>query len=172
MSDSHTGVKLRQIKSKIYASFANFAATLGYSEVHGKIIAALFTAGRPMSLQELAKETNYSLSSISTSVDFLEFIDVVSKERRSGERRVYVRFEEKNLLEGLRKAVVLRVNKSLEKALREFNSYKNELKRLGDGPERARVLKTLEVLETEMLRLQEYVKLLGSIKPPESVKDA
>ena len=42
---------------KIHSTFAAVATSLGYSEVHGRIIAALLVNQEPLSLQELSEKT-------------------------------------------------------------------------------------------------------------------
>ena len=64
-------------EKEIYSLFSSVTSALGYSEVHGRIIAALLVAKRPLSLDELSKKIGYSTSSVSLSLDFLELLDVI-----------------------------------------------------------------------------------------------
>ncbi len=69
----------QNIEEHIYSTFASIASAIGYSEVHGRIIAALLVSDRPLSLEELSKKTNYSLAAISLSLDLLEIIGMIKK---------------------------------------------------------------------------------------------
>jgi DNA-binding transcriptional regulator GbsR (MarR family) len=80
-----------EINKKIFATFASVASSLGFSEVHGTIIAAVLVANKPLSLQEIVKRTGYSLSSVSISIDLLELVGIVRKIRNLGDRKIYVR---------------------------------------------------------------------------------
>ena len=55
------------IQNKIYSTFASVASSIGYSPLHGKIIGVLLVKNRPISLQDLAKETGYSPSMLSSA---------------------------------------------------------------------------------------------------------
>jgi DNA-binding transcriptional regulator GbsR (MarR family) len=161
-----TGASAPEIKQRLYASFANVAALMGYSEVHGRIIAALTAAGGPMSLGDLAKETGYSLSSISTSLDLLEVLGMVRRVKVAGDRRVYVALDG-DLLEGLKRAIVMKGQKGVENAFKEFQSFEAALASLPpDDADREKVANILATLRGELERLQLYLDLLGGIGLP------
>ena len=153
------------IKDKLYSSFANVAALMGYSEVHGRIIAALTAANSPVSLGDLAKETGYSLSSISTSLDLLEVLGMVRKVKVSGDRRVYVQLDG-DLLEGMKRAIVMKGQKGVENAFKEFTHYEAALASLPEGEERDKIANVVTVLRSELERLQLYLDLLSGIQLP------
>ncbi|HVL87591.1 MAG TPA: MarR family transcriptional regulator [Candidatus Thermoplasmatota archaeon] len=155
-----------EIKKHLYSSFSNVAALMGYSEVHGRIIAALTANARPMSLAELAKETGYSASSISTSLDLLEVLAMITKVKKTGDRKLYVRLDG-DLLEGLKRAIVAKGRKSLGSALNEFRQYEEAIQSLPrDDPERAKVENILHTLRGELEVLTQYLELLGEIQLP------
>jgi DNA-binding transcriptional regulator GbsR (MarR family) len=153
------------IKQRLYSSFANVAALMGYSEVHGRIIAALTAGGEPMALARLAKETGYSLSSISTSLDLLEVLGMVRKVKVPGDRRVYVQLEG-DLLEGLKRAVVMKGKKGVTNAFTEFTQFEAALDSLPDDEDRAKVANILAKLRGELELLEAYLDLLGGIQLP------
>jgi DNA-binding transcriptional regulator GbsR (MarR family) len=153
---------VKEIEREIYSIFADIASTIGYSEIHGRIIAALLVSGGKSSLQELAKQTGYSISTISLSLDLLEFFGMIKKVKKAGDRKLYVELQG-DLLGGLKKAFLTRLRKSIENSLLRFEEYKKELKKMKDS-EKKRVLKTLDVLEKEIKRLRKYLDLLSRIK--------
>lgn len=157
--------EVKEIKEKIYSTFSDIASSLGYSKVHGRIIAALFALNKPVSLQKLAKETGYSTSSISISLDFLEVLEMVSRVKKSGDRKLYVKLEG-NLLESLKKAVIFKTKRNIKSSLEEFEEYKQKLENK-EGGEGKEVLKTLKVLEDEIKKLDEYIEMLSEIEIPE-----
>lgn len=154
---------VKEIKHDLYSSFASIASLIGYSEVHGRIIAALTAGTEPLSLQELAKETGYSSSSISTSLDLLEVLGMISKIKKPGDRKLYVRLEG-DLLEGLRKAILLRAQRGISSTLTEFESYERELGNLDDGEDKKKVENILVTLRGEIKRLEEYMDILEGIE--------
>ena len=74
--------RIDEIKKKIYSSFSNTASSIGYDEIHGRIIAALILNDSEMSLQKLSEETGYSSSSISLSLDLLEVLGIIKKVKK------------------------------------------------------------------------------------------
>ena len=138
---------------KIHSTFAAVASSLGYSEVHGRIISALLVAGKPMSMEELTQQTNYSPASISLSLDLLEIIGIIKKSRLG--KKLYARIEG-DLIEGLRNAMMLKLQKEIKSTLGELGALK------GDAKSRKAVL----VVEKEVRRLQDYIQRLSEVPVP------
>ena len=154
----------KQLERQILDNFAAVAETIGYSPLHGKIIGVLLIKDKPISLNELAKETGYSASMISLSLDFLEVMEVVKKVKKTGDRKLYVKLNG-DLLNILKKAIVTRVKKTLSESLVEFGEDRSRLDDL-NPEERKRIKKTLDTLETEIKRLDYYVNMLTQIELP------
>lgn len=153
-----------EIKQKIFSTFGEVASSIGYSALHGQIIAALLVKGKPISLQELARETGYSDSMISLSLDLLEIVGVIRKFRKPSDRQLYIELSG-DLLESLKKAIVMKVEKSVTNSLREFEESKKKLQKIKD-PEKERLLKTIEILEKQIKRLENYINFLSRMKLP------
>ena len=142
-------------EKEIYSLFSNVASSLGYSGVHGRIIAVLLVAGKPLSLDELRKRIGYSASSVSLSLDFLEMLGVVRRLKKPTDKKLYIELQG-DLLECLRKAVLFKAQKAIDSTLTEFEKYKIR----GDEKE------TIKILEKEITRLQKYISLLSKVKLP------
>jgi DNA-binding transcriptional regulator GbsR (MarR family) len=158
MSDGH------KLEEQIFSIFSELASTLGYSPIHGKIIGALLVEGKPLSLQDLARKTRYSLGMISLSLDLLEVLGVIKKIKKSGDRRLYVRLDG-DLLEILKNAVIIKVKHGIDDSLRDLAENKRQVAKLR-GEERRNLSNTIRVLEKEIKRLEHYVNLLSGIKLP------
>ncbi len=152
------------LEEKIYSTFAEVASSIGYSPLHGRIIAALLVNRRELSLQGLARETGYSASMISLSLDLLEILGVVKKVKKTGDRNLYISLQG-DLLEALKNAIVLRVKKSIDFTLQDFSKSRAQTGNL-TPPEKKRVEETIGILEREIKRLDRYVSLLSGIKLP------
>jgi len=150
----------REIENKILSLFSRITSSLGYSQVHGKIIGILMIEGKPLSLQEISKRTRYSLGSISLSLDLLEFFGIIKKFKKSGERKVFVKLTG-DLLIGLKNAIILKIEKNAEDVINELEYYKKKVKD-------KKTLKAIKVLEKETKRLKKYVEKISSIKIPNS----
>jgi len=142
-------------EERIHSTFAAVAASLGYSEVHGRIISALMVAGKPLCLDDLTKQTKYSPASISLSLDLLEIIGIVKKLKDRGDRKLYARLEG-DLIEGLRSAMILKLQKEISHTLGELATQKTD----------AKSKNAVNILEKEIRRLQEYVQRLSEVEVP------
>lgn len=154
-------MKARDIEKGIYSTFADIASAIGYSEIHGRIIAALLVSERKLSLQDMAKKTGYSPSTISLSLDLLEILGMIKKIKRVGDRKLYIELQG-DLLGGLKKAFLMRIQKSIADNLAQFELYKKDLKKIKDHKKK-RVLKTLDILEREVKKVGSYINLLSKI---------
>ncbi|MDD5163136.1 MAG: hypothetical protein PHD95_02930 [Candidatus ainarchaeum sp.] len=157
--------KVAEIEKQIFSSFAAVAKTIGYSDLHGKIIAALTVENKPVSLQELAKKLGYSPAMLSLSIDFLEVLGVVKRIKKTGDRQLYVTFQG-NLLDCLRKAILFKADQSISESMIAFEQQKKDLQQINDSPEKGKVLRALNILQKEINRLQKYLKILSKIKLP------
>ncbi len=153
-----------EIYSKILSTFAEVASSIGYSPLHGKIIGVLLIKNKPVSLQELAKATGYSTSMLSLSLDFLEILEVVKKVKKEADRKLYVSLAG-DLLECLKRAITIKIEKSIQSSLSEFETSKKELAKLSPK-EKAEIVNSLEILESQIKRLNRYVSLLSQIRLP------
>jgi DNA-binding transcriptional regulator GbsR (MarR family) len=153
-----------KIREQIFSTFAEIAKNLGYSEVYGRIIACLLVHQEPVALTQVAKETGYSSPMVSLSVNFLDTVGMIKRVKRPGDRKLYLQ-SNGNLLDGLKKAVLVKIEKNVFTNLQEFENYKEQLKQI-KGEERNGLLKAIETLEKEIKRMDMYVKILSNIKMP------
>ena len=148
----------KEIEKDIYSTFAEIATTIGYSEIHGRVIAALLVSNKKLSLNELAKKTGYSLSTISLSLDLLEFLGMIKKIKKVGDRKLYVELQG-SLMEGLKKAFTIRIQKSIKETLGKFEQHKSYLKK-NDSKESKNILNILDILEEEVRSVDNYINML------------
>lgn len=155
-------MNIEDIEKDIYSSFATIASTIGYSEIHGRIIAALMVSEKKLSLQGLAEKTGYSISTLSLSLDLLEFFGMIKKIKNAGDRKLYIELHG-DLLEGLKRAFVVRIQKSINDSLNRFEDYKEYLK-CSKNKEKKKVMNVLSILEEEIKRLDKYINLLSKLR--------
>jgi DNA-binding transcriptional regulator GbsR (MarR family) len=151
-----------EIKEKIYSTFANIANSLGYSEVYGRIIACLLINGGAVSLNDISKETGYSPSMVSLSVDFLETIGMIKRVKKPGDKKLYLQ-STGTLLDGLKKVILMRIEKNVSNSLQQFDEYRKEIKKLRNK-ESEKLLKAVEILEKEIKRMNDYINILSKIQ--------
>jgi DNA-binding transcriptional regulator GbsR (MarR family) len=155
-------MNIEDIEKDIYSSFASIASTIGYSEIHGRTIAALMVSGGKLSLQELSEKTGYSISTLSLSLDLLEFFGMIKKIKNAGDRKLYLELHG-DLLEGLKKAFIVKIQKSVTDSLNRFKKYKENLNNSKDK-NKIKVINALNILEKEIQRLDKYINLLSKLK--------
>ncbi len=154
----------KNIEDGVFSIFSELAGMLGYSPIHGKIIGALLAEKGPVSLQELAKRTNYSMGMISISLDLLEVLGVIKKTKMPGDRKMYLQLDG-DLLTILKKAVTMRVKRGVESSLTDIGTRRKEVTKL-EGKNKEYLLRTLDILERDIKRLEKYVNLLSGIRLP------
>ena len=120
------------------------------------------TSDKKLSLNELAKKTGYSPSTISLSLDLLEFLGMIKKIKKVGDRKLYVELQG-NLLEGLKKAFLIRIQKSINGTLNKFDKHKENLEK-SKNKENKKVLNILNILEEEVESVDKYINLLSKLK--------
>ncbi len=142
-------------EKEIYSLFSTVASSLGYSEVHGRIIAVLLVEGKSLSLEALRKRIGYSASSVSLSLDFLEMLGVIRRIKKPCDKKLYIELQG-DLLECLRKAILFKAQKAIDTTLQEFDKHRSN----GDTKE------AIRILEKEIRRLERYINLLSKVKLP------
>ena len=147
----------QQLEERIYSTFAAIASSIGYNEVHGRVIAALLVTNKPLSLQELSKKTGYSLAAISLSLDLLELVGIIKKIKNQKDRKLYAKLDG-DILEGLRNALIFKLQKEITATTIELEQYK--------GTNDKKVRQAIGILEKEIKRLDKYVKSLSDVKIP------
>ncbi len=149
---------MEDIKNNIYETFSNIATAIGYSGVHGKIIAALLTADKPISIQEIADDIKASLATVSLSIDLLEIIGLVKRIKKTGDRKLYVEMEG-DMIEGLKTAMLFKWQKNIHDALNDLENYE---KNTTDE----KIIKMIKDLKNEVKRLEVYVDKLSEVDIP------
>lgn len=156
--------EIREIERKICNTFSDLAQSIGFSPIHGSIIGALVVGGGKLSLQDIAKKTGYSVSMVSLSMDLLEVLDMVKRVKKPRDRKLYIELKG-DLLDSLKKILVMRVKRGVTGMLAEFEMSRGKLERLS-GDNKKDVINAINTLEKEIKRLDKYVSLLSDIKLP------
>jgi len=149
--------KKSEVEEKIHSLFANITSSIGYSDIHGRIISTLLVENKPLSLEEISKKTRYSLASISLSLDLLEFFGVIKRVKKSRDRKLYIKLDG-DMVNALKNVIFLKIQKSIASALLEFEKYK----KLKDS----KITRTIKILEREIKRLEKYINALSVVEIP------
>jgi len=148
----------KKVKENIYSTFSDIASFLGFSPIHGRIIAVLLIKNKTLSLTELANETGYSASMISLSLDMLEVMGIINKIKKAGDRNLYVSLQG-DLIESLKNALTMRLKNSIDISLGDLKKYRKSVKN-------RELKKSLIKLESQISRLNKYISLLSKVRLP------
>jgi DNA-binding transcriptional regulator GbsR (MarR family) len=83
----------QQLEKHFMEHSFGMAKAMGLPDLHAKLAGILFLSIEPICLDELAKKSGYSLSGVSTAMNFLENIGRVKKFRKPGSRKIYYETE-------------------------------------------------------------------------------
>jgi DNA-binding transcriptional regulator GbsR (MarR family) len=87
---------------------------------------------------------------------------MIKKIKNAGDRKLYLQLNG-DLLEGLKRAFTVKIQKSVTDSLNRFKEYKENLKDSKDK-DKSRVINVLNILEQEIQRLDKYINLLSKLK--------
>jgi len=107
-----------EIDKEFTEFFSGLAKSIGMNDMQGMVVAHLYLEPEPIAMEELAKETGYSLSSISNTVKLLEGIGIIERVRRPGTKKVYL-YLEKNLIR-INKRKILAARENMMKPMIEL----------------------------------------------------
>jgi DNA-binding transcriptional regulator GbsR (MarR family) len=101
---------------------------------------------------------------VSLSIDFLETVGMVKRVKRPGDKKLYLQ-SSGNLLDGLKKVILVKIQNSVSTSLKEFEEYRKEIKEL-KKKESKNLFKAIDLLEKEIRKMDEYVKILSEMNLP------
>jgi len=99
----------------------------GLDELTSRLNAILYIETNPVSLEELAKRTGYSLSAVSTAMKFMERVGLTQRMKKPGSRKVYFYMKKDMMamfLDALKKQQDKIVTPSIEKLPGIIDRYK------------------------------------------------
>ncbi|WP_406658155.1 hypothetical protein V7O62_06305 [Methanolobus sp. ZRKC2] len=128
----------------------------GFDEISSRIVGVLFIETEEMSLEEIAIETGYSLSAVSTAMKNLSHLHIVKRFKKPGSRKAFF-FLDKNLVSAgtqvLRtkyEDVIIPSKKRLPDIIEK---YKNENSKNSEEE-----LRIIEHYHRQVLKLEKVVK--------------
>jgi len=104
----------------------------GMDELSSRLIATLYVSTKEISLEELAKKTGYSLSSVSTSLKTVERFGFIKRMRKPKSKKVYFYMEKDLMAVGLRlmkrkyEKVILPSKKKLPEIISRYKKLKSK----------------------------------------------
>ncbi len=100
-AESDIDTHIRAADEEFVKLFIDVTMSFGLPAAPGRIMAELFLAEGPLSMQELSERTKYSLPTLSRNVRIMDGMGVARRETRPGSKKVYVSIRSKQLHEVL-----------------------------------------------------------------------
>lgn len=83
------GIEMEAAKKEFQDLVCQSMKSYGLDELSSKLLAVLYSAPEPLTLDELSKMTGYSFSAVSAAMKLLSGIKLVEKTKRSGSKKLY-----------------------------------------------------------------------------------
>ena len=80
---------MEDLDEEVIEFFTNMGKAFGWDELPSKVVAVLHLETEPMPMEEIAKKTGYSLSSISNVMKMLEGFGMVNRVKKPNSRKAY-----------------------------------------------------------------------------------
>ena len=134
----------------------------GYSECSSRVLATALVEPNEISLEDLAKNTGYSLASVSTVLNtklkFLERLGVYKKYSKPGSKRVFV-YADMDLARIQKEAFAYKVKNQIRPALKRIPQIIKKYSRLKDEKSK-RELKKLRKMESDLKKMEKMFETL------------
>lgn len=95
---------MQEFEQRFTEMIQRMAALQGMDELTGHIFALLYLEPKEIAMDDLAKNTGYSLASISNKIKFLESAGLIKKSKKPGSKKIYLSME-KDMLKIMRKGI-------------------------------------------------------------------
>ena len=140
--------------------YQGFGTAMGLDNLFVTLFAKLYIEPEAVAMEELAKETGYSLASICNKVKMLESMGIVKRTRKPGSKKIFL-FTEKDFIK-ITKEHLMKKEEYCIKLVKErmpdlIRKYKGKLKS-------SKEKRKLKILEDYYNQIVKFEKLILNIK--------
>jgi len=140
--------------------YRGFGTAMGLDNLFITLFAKLYIEPEELAMDELAKETGYSLASVSNKIKMLEAMGIVKRTRKPGSKKIFL-YAEKDFLKMTKNHLVKKeencINFVKAKLPDIIKKYKNKVK-----TERAKG--KLRILENYYNQILKFESLIANIR--------
>ncbi len=150
-------LKLDEIDKDFIEFYQSMGEAHGMDNLLTKIFAILYIKSKEVAMEDLAKETGYSLATISNKIKFFENFGIISKTNKPGTRKIFLRVDNdmlKILKETLMKKQQYGINTAKSKLPTIIKKHKSKAKTL----EQKRKLRVIENYYNQVLKIEKVFK--------------
>jgi len=149
-----------EIDKDFIEMYQGFGTAMGLDNLFITLFAKLYIEPEELAMDELAKETGYSLASVSNKVKMLETMGIVKRTRKPGSKKIFL-YAEKDFLKMTKNHIVKKeencINLVKAKLPDIIKKYKNKVK-----TERAKG--KLRILENYYNQILKFESLIANIR--------
>lgn len=125
-AESVIDTHIRAADEEFVKLFIDVTMSFGLPAAPGRIMAELFLAERPLSMQELSGRTGYSLPTLSRNVRAMDGMGVARRETKPGSKKVYVSIRSKQLHEILMSIIKIGYEREVKVMLEHLPRIRQE----------------------------------------------
>lgn len=157
-----------QIDKQFIEFYQNIGRAQGFNDnLLTSIMALLFLEPGEVAMEDIAKETGYSLASVSNKVKFLEATGFVKRTTKPGTRKAYL-YSEKDFLKVMKQALIKKNEHVINAAKQRIPDMIKENKPKAKTEKQKQKIKILEKYLQQMLKfeivIQHMIKEFDKIK--------
>ncbi|NYT01347.1 MAG: hypothetical protein GKC10_01095 [Methanosarcinales archaeon] len=144
------------------------ARNKGLSDACGVLRGVLFFAREPVSMDDLALETGYSKSTISSNMSLLESLGIARRVVTPGDKRY--RYLPVYDPDSLREAMMTHVKKEVKLILGALDLAEKDMGAAVDGPEVEALQERMKVIRDFYLKAEQVLELMASYTTDELIE--
>lgn len=150
---------------EIIGAIARVAEIWGFSSALGALYGIMYFSDKPMSLDELVKESGYSKSTVSVNMHLLEHWRAVKKHKKPGDKKVFY-VAEGDMGKLVREIIEVNVKRETEIMIESLATAKRMIKEKGASKS---ISKKIEELENIYQLHKQLVDVISNL-PPEKIE--
>ncbi len=171
-AESDIDTHIRAADEEFVKLFIDVTMSFGLPAAPGRIMAELFLAEGPLSMQDLSGRTGYSLPTLSRNVRTMDRMGIARRETKPGSKKVYVSIRSKQLHEVLMSMLKIGYEREVKVMLEHLPRIRQEYEaaaRMADGSDASAEIgqaleerrKLITGLEKDYQLMERLMGLLG-----------
>lgn len=141
------------------AYYQKVGRAYGMDELSSSIFALLFLSPKEISLEDLARETGYSLSSVSNKTRRLEMMGCITRVRKAGSKKVFF-YAEKDIMKMTLQVIEKIGSVEVTAAKAEIPVIIGQLKKTGLSAGQKEKIRILQAYQKDLQKFDKLIQVL------------
>lgn len=161
--------ELRSLRRDIVDRIAKVSELWGLDESVGIVFGALLFSSKPLALEEIAKISNYSVSSVCQKMKLLENLGYVRRIKKSGSKKIYYEVEYdlanmiKRFIEASLENEIMPMLSTIDEYLKKYEGLLNAAEDKNEKREIENDIKKLQLLRKNYEKAKKYLLSLSEV---------